>query len=327
LQSSLDGTVGQDALVSKEPPMIIDGLHVPPFNTTLLGVARAVATYYGLPVSDPMLFGGTGHAFLTNIHETLCPSGPYCWNRKPFFALLANIGAEMTDQGFFSKNNTLEERAGIETLLKDHLDQGGPCALVNMEYQLISGYDASGFITSQPWAPHSNFPPGHLTFGSWAEFGSEIHVNFFTFNKVDAKSERDIILGGLKYAIDLYENPSAHTAPPYSTGAEAYETWVTAVENGHGADHGNWWNATVWGESRRMAARFFAEIQSKYPRLSERSAWLAEQYGLIADRLSRVSDKAGGNEEKIRALREAASMEKQCIARIREVVELMAESG
>jgi hypothetical protein len=305
--------------------VIIEGLAVPPFNTTLLGLVRGVANYYGLTVTDAMLFGGTGHAFLSNVHEELCPSGPYCWKRAPFFALLRNMGIEMIDEGFFSTNSSPQERAKIEGLLKEHLNQGGPCGLVNMEYQLISGYDDSGFITSSPWA--HDFPPKHLAFGSWAEFGSEAHVNFFTFNKVRAKSEREIILGGLRYALDLYENPTAHTAPPYHTGPEAYEVWIAAVEKGHGGSHGNWWNAAVWGESRRMAGRFFAEIQRKYPELAERAGWLSEQYNAIADRLGRVSDKAGDKEEKVRALREISSIERECISGIRELAASLQDGG
>jgi hypothetical protein len=306
--------------------MIIKGLAVPPFNTTLLGVVRGVANYYGLTVTDAMLFGGTGHAFLSNVNEELCPSGPYCWNRAPFYALLRNMGIEMIDEGFFSTDNSPAERARIETVLKDHLNEGGPCGLVNMEYQLILGYDDSGFVTSQPW-PGMDFPPKHLAFGSWAEFGQEVHVNFFTFNKVRAKSERDIILGGLRYALDLYENPAVHTAPPRHTGAEAYEVWIAAVEKGHGGSHGNWWNATVWGESRRTAGRFFAEIQGKYPELAERAGWLSEQYVAIADRLGRVSDRAGDKEEKMRALREIVSIEKECISGIRELAASFQDGG
>lgn len=296
--------------------MIIEGLAVRPWNTTLLGVVRGVADYYGLTVSDAMLFGGTGHAFLSNVNEELCPRAVLL-EPTPFYALLRNMGIEMIDEGFLSANSSPQERGKIEGLLKEHLNQGGPCGLVNMEYQLISGYDDSGFITSSPWA--HDFPPKHLAFGSWAEFGGEVHVNFFTFNKVAAKSERDIILGGLRYAVDLYENPASHTARPYYTGAEAYEVWIAAVEKGHGGSHGNWWNAAVWGESRRMASRFFAEIQGKYPELGEQAAWLSEQYNAIADGLGRVSDRAGDKEEKVHALREISSMEKECISRIGEL--------
>ena len=57
----------------------IPNLKMYPFETTLMGVLKGVADYFDIAVSDAWLFGGSGHAFLINIHEQLCPSGPYVW--------------------------------------------------------------------------------------------------------------------------------------------------------------------------------------------------------------------------------------------------------
>ena len=40
------------------------GIRQAPFHTTLLGVLRGVADHLEIGVSDAMLFGGSGHAFL-----------------------------------------------------------------------------------------------------------------------------------------------------------------------------------------------------------------------------------------------------------------------
>jgi len=69
------------------------------FNTTLMGVVKAVSDFYSLSHSTPTVYGASGHAFMMNIHEVLCPSGPYCFNRKPLFALLMNLGIRTTDLG------------------------------------------------------------------------------------------------------------------------------------------------------------------------------------------------------------------------------------
>ena len=97
--------------------------------------------------------------FLINIHEQLCTSGPYCWNTAGFERLIGNLGLRRADLGFFSSDSRPEDRHKIEAQLRTALDQNIPCALLNLENQLITGYDDAGFLTAQPWAPHVNFPP------------------------------------------------------------------------------------------------------------------------------------------------------------------------
>ncbi|MHB1455570.1 MAG: hypothetical protein ACYC0V_01510, partial [Armatimonadota bacterium] len=94
--------------------MMIENLKQPPFNTTMMGVIHGVADYYGIKTCDPVLFAGSGHAFLMNIHKELCPSGPYCWDRTEFHKLVRNLGIEMVDQGFFHAGSSDSERAAIE---------------------------------------------------------------------------------------------------------------------------------------------------------------------------------------------------------------------
>lgn len=310
-------------IFEKEENVKIENLRMPPFNTTLMGVLRGVFDYYGIKASDPMVYGGSGHAFLMNIHEVLCPSGPYCWNYEKFYNLVGNLGIEMTDHGFFSKQSNEVERKAIETLLKEQLDNGIPCSLVNMEHQLITGYDETGFMTAQPWAPHVNFPPDHLTFGTWAEFGDECHVNFFSFRKIEPASEERTIADSLKYAVDLYRHPSNHTEEPYGVGADAYTKWIGAVKNGHGSSHGNWWNGTVWAECRGKAAEYFMEIASKYPDVASAANDLAADYGAIAEALRKASDKGMDSQEKIKILEQTATKEAGCINRIDELAACM----
>jgi|ETNmetMinimDraft_35_1059890.scaffolds.fasta_scaffold50245_2 hypothetical protein len=293
--------------------MIIEGLQVPPFNTTLMGVVRGVTDLYGYSYSDAMLYGGTGHAFAMNIHEGLCPSGPYCWKSERFDALLRNLGVVRTDLGFFSSESSASERVAVEATIKEHLDRGQPCALANMENQLITGYDDTGFLTSQPWLPHADFPPGHLTWGSWAELGEEIHINFFTFERVPPAGAPDIVLESIECAVDMSRHPESYTDEPYGFGPLAYEKWIGAVEKGHGSEHGNWWNGTVWAECRARASDYLRKLGQLHPELGQSMTGLAESYAAIADHLAKASDKELDDAEKIRLLRESAAIERDCV--------------
>jgi hypothetical protein len=296
--------------------MVMDSLRMPPFNTTLMGVLRGVLDYHGLGPSDALLYGGSGHAFLMNIHEELCPSGPYCWKMSPFRELVRNLGVEMTDLGFFSKESDAPARAAIEGRVRELVEAGVPCSLLNMEHQLITGWDETGFLSAQPWAPRVSFPPGHLAFGTWAELGDEVHVSFFSFRKVEPACEAAVVAGGLRHAVDLHRRPFRHTDKPYAVGAQAYAAWIAAVEKGHGASHGNWWNGTVWSECRHQASELFSQIAASYPGVERSALELAADYKAIAEALAKASDKALASGEKVRLLREAAAREAGSLAAI-----------
>jgi hypothetical protein len=272
--------------------MKLENLTQGPLNTTMMGVVKAVLDYYRFGHSAPWAFGGSGLAFPINIHEQLCPSGPYCWKYEGVRRLLRNLGIEMTDLGFFHGQSTPAERAAVELKLRQALDAGAPCSLVNMEHQVISGYDDRTFYTAKPWGDCcGGFPPATLTFGGWPEFKDETHVNFFTFRKLAPADERTVVRESLGYALDLHRHPEKYSFEHYGIGPNAYDNWHRAVPE-HGSSHGNWWNATVWSECRTMAAGYFSEIGQRFGAGVAAAPELGREYREIADLLARAADKA-----------------------------------
>ncbi|MDW7658447.1 MAG: hypothetical protein SCM11_14860 [Bacillota bacterium] len=301
--------------------MFLD-IKVPSFNATLMGIVRGVADYYGLTYSDAQLYGLSGHAFMINIHDSLCASGPYCWKRQPFYDALLNTGIRMDEGQFIDSNITQNERNKIEASLISRLDRGELCGFVNLEYQLITGYDETGFITTQPWTG-IDYPPGHLAFSSWQEFGKEIHVNFFTFDKTEPAPEKTAIIAGLRFARDQADRASACSEAKYHTGPGAFDTWITAVEAGHGDGHGNRWNGMVWAECRQFAARYCHELADKYPETASLADGIRFGYQIIADNLLKVSDKKLDAAAKIRLLREAKLHEQDCLDQMDHFIEAL----
>ena len=300
---------------------IVPNLKMRPFNTTLMGVLKGVSDYFKMPLSDAWLFGGSGHAFLINIHEELCPSGPYVWNYETFFKLAENLGIEMKDLGFFHPKSTPDDIKQIEEVLKERIDDNVPCSLLNLENQLISGYNGKHFITQQPW-PGVDFPPKTLTFQTWEELGKEFHISFFGFARTERADELTVIKDSLRYAVDLARNPSKYRHEHYYVGLEAYDTWIKAVEAGHGPSHGNWWNGTVWWECRQMASEYFSEIASKFKgETSQKAENLSEQYGDLAKLLNEAKEKELADDRKTKTLLEAKRIEKLLINEIEEFLD------
>ncbi len=301
----------------------IPNLKMAPYNTTLMGVLKGVADYFGLASSGAWLFGASGHAFLINIHEELCPSGPYCWNPESFRRLVGNLGILIQDLGFFSADSGPSERAKIEEVLRRKIDAATPCSLLNMENQLISGYDDAHFILQKPWPMDLPITPATLTFGTWHELGAEVHVDFHAFTKTRKADDETAIRQSLGWAVDIAHAPGKYTEKPYHAGLEAYDAWIDAVKNGQGSSHGNWWNGTVWSECREMASGCFTEIGRRRPGISKKAGELSGQYRSLAELLRKVSNKELVADEKIRLLLEAKRIEESGIRKIEELLGAM----
>jgi hypothetical protein len=294
--------------------MILQGLKRAPFNSTMMGALRGAADYYGLGVSDGWLYGASGHAFVINIHRELCPSGPYCYDRGPIYDLLRNVGLDVTCLGFHHEGSPPDAREEAERLLRNALDRGAPCFLVNMEFQLITGYDDTGFLTAQPWEGH-DFPPAHLTFGSWSELGDGIHMDFHIVDRCAPASPSEAAVAAIRYGIGVWHTPPASPETAYAMGADAYRVWADAVRAGHGSSHGNWWNATVWAECRARAADFLREAAPVL--LSPSTAEVAAaEYAEVAVLLERCGDKEMPADDKVGALDRAAEIEGAAVARL-----------
>ena len=294
--------------------MKLEKLSQAPLNTTFMGVIRGVFNYYGIAASDSILFGASGHGFAINIHTELCPSGPYCWNNQPVMDLLQNLGVRMDSLGYFSAECSLEVRRHVEGLIRMHLEGGHPCSLMNLENQLIYGFDENGFLVAQPW-PGMDFPPKSLAFGTWHEMGDEIHVEFYSFMPTSRINLDSAIEQSLRYAVRVWRGPELQTSGPYGFGPDAYENWRNAIQAGFGTTHGNWWNGTVWSECRRYLAGYFQEVGLRLvePRLGED---LSKNFATIADLLAKVAEKDRATEDQIEKLHIAQATEETSIARI-----------
>jgi len=84
-----------------------------------------------------------------------------------------------------------------------------------------------------------DFPPTHLTFGSWDEIKDEIHACFFSFEKTEVADPSSSFLHALRFIKDLNLNPSDHTMASYTCGLAAYDVWISGVEKWYGVEHGN----------------------------------------------------------------------------------------
>ncbi|HEX7320234.1 MAG TPA: hypothetical protein VF399_07755 [bacterium] len=304
--------------------MKLENIKMPGFNTSLMGVIKGVLDHYQFKISDAKAFSGSGHAFLINVHEVICPSGPYCWKRDGFVKLVKNLGLEMIDLGFISAESSAEDRRKLEQSVIGYLDKGVPCSVENMDNQIIYGYENDKLLLVQPWGSEVDITPPALTFGTWQEFGKEIHANFYAFKKIDKKDDTIIIKESLIYGVDLFENPSKYSWEKYRIGLAAYDNWAQGVENGHGTEHGNWWNGMVWSECRNMASAYLAEIAGTLTgKPSKAATHLSSMYKDIASNLAKISDKKMAAPDKLQIIKELKVQEEKAVKGIKELLAVL----
>ncbi len=304
--------------------MRLKNLSQPPYQTTLLGVVKGALDYHGIRLTDAAAFGGSGHAFLINVHEEVCPSGPYCWKHDEFWPLVRNLGLDVEDLGFFTADSSPAERAAVESKLLAALDAGLPCAVQNMENQLIAGHEDGGFLLLRPWECAPEVTPAALSFGTWAEFGNEVHASFFILRKTAPAPADKTLRDSLRWACDLFFKPENYGFERYGVGPRAYDNWARAVEKGLGGSHGNWWNAEVWSESRAMASAWFhALAETERPTRAELARLLSGDYADIAELLKSIGDKTMPVPEKVATIAELKARELRAVGHIQTYLAVM----
>lgn len=299
------------------------GLVQPPYDTSLVGVVKGALDYYGVDTTPAETFVLSGHAFAINIHEELCPSGPYCWDQDRFRDLLPNLGIRMVELGMVMPTAGTADRERLAERVRSELDDGNVCSVLNLDHQLVVGYDDTGFDLALPWGEGAvGSTPSRLTFGTWQEFVSGPPVAFFRFDPTPRRSASTATRSVLDFAVDIWRCPEQFAESPYGTGDLAYRNWLLGIDAGHGGSHGNWWNAVVWGECRERAGDYFQALAAaEFPgAIDQRKARdLAVDYRTLSRLLYRASDKTASVADKRRFVEQARDLDAACVERIAEL--------
>ena len=302
--------------------MRVDNLQQPPYDTSLMGVVKGALDHLGLKSSPAEAFVVSGHAFLINIHEELCPSGPYVWNIEPFMRLVGNLGLRMECLGTAMPASAPAEKAALEGRVREAMDDGAVCSLMNLDNQLLLGYDDEGFVAAQPWsAPAADSTPARLTYGTWVEYQAGPPLTFFKFTPGDA-APKSAVNDALAFALDVWANSETLAHDHYALGAAAYANWLGAIDAGDADEHGNWWNAVVWAECRERAGDYFQSVAaSEFEGAIDRQGarLLAVDYRALSRLLYRASDKTASAAQKHQLVGKARDLEARCVDRIAEL--------
>ena len=178
------------------------------------------------------------------------------------------------------------ERERIDGELRRAIDAGVPCSVCNDEYQLITGYDNTGFYSV---GPYPNLLPRRLTFSTWEEWGDSIYAYFFVHEKAEPAERAGLVRESLEFAIDVFRAPADFNLDGYAVGPAAYDLWLAASDE-DAVSFGSDWNARVWGECRDYAARYLEEVAEWFPSTAPAANGLARSYREVSQNLLSLTD-------------------------------------
>jgi len=114
---------GLVAKKKKAEPVMLEHLSWKPFWTTHMGCIKGCLDYLEMDVSDAWLYGTSGHAFVINIHEQLCPSGPTAWVTEKMIDLAKNVGYTFEGiTGYMNDTNSAEVQKQAWDMVRKAID-------------------------------------------------------------------------------------------------------------------------------------------------------------------------------------------------------------
>jgi hypothetical protein len=244
----------------------LENLRWAPQWVSHLGCIRGCLDYLGVKMTDGWLYGGTGHAFLLNIHDNgSCPSGPTAWNHSVIFTLGENLGFSIDGvTGMKEKGELHDAQKRAWELVRRSIDEGTPCygwEMAMPEYYVVYGYDDVGYYYSGPEAHEGRGPK------PWREL-ADTGIGWLEMRTVkpgQAAGDVTTVRDALSFALEIGRSSDKWILPRYNGGLAGYDSWIRAMENGSASRFGVGYNASVWARCRRLAPEFLREAKGRLP--------------------------------------------------------------
>jgi len=239
----------------------LDGLRWEPCWMSQVGCLKGCLAHLGVEITWPHLYGLTAQAFIINMHETCCPSGPTAWKSSEMIAaLLPNLGAEAefvleSEHG----DSLVEAQVNAWEMVRRHLDAGRPVYGFDLdvpEYYVIHGYDHTGYYYRGSGCEEGAGPKPWQDQG----VGGTGSVVFAGLKPCRRSGTKAAVVDALEMALRFADPEDPWSHEHYTRGPAAFDTWAHALASGIADEFGHRYCAAVWAECRHHAVRFLTEL-------------------------------------------------------------------
>lgn len=256
-----------------------------------LGCVKGCLDYLGVEMTNGWLYGGTGHAFVLNVHEEVCPSGPTAWSTEKLFELGRNLGYVVDGvSGSKRQEDLVDLQQRAWTHAREAIDQHLPCygwELDIPEFYVIYGYDDVGYLYSGPGCIEGKGPK------PWGELG-DTGIGWIELNSIkpgEAAGDATIVRQALAFVLEHAQSPDKWIHPGYKAGLDGFDYWIRSVEAGTASDMGMSYNAAVWALCRHYGVEFLEEARGRLDGALEPLFGEAlMHYRMVAEQLKAVSE-------------------------------------
>ena len=269
----------------------LEGLGIAKVDTAHMGCIKGCMDFMGVEEPAHWIYGATAHAFVLNIRETVCVSGPYAWDKQMIMDLGRNLGhiarwivvpkRETSDDVFAQRQREVWD------LVRESIDRGDPCYgyevyLPIPDYYVIPGYDDVGY-----------YYDGCVTGGPtpWDKLGTHdvMVLEVCLLEPCEPSPPDQTVREALAMSLRFNRDPGGMVFPTYASGQEAYELWAGELESGRALWDHHSWNAFLWRDCRRMAVEFLREAKERLPgRCDAAFDEAIAHYADVRDRLDAV---------------------------------------
>jgi hypothetical protein len=262
-----------------------------------MGCLKGCLDFLKIEISDAWLYGGTGHAFVINLAEDVCPSGPTAWMTGKLFELGPNLGYKLDNVfGFKHQDDFAEVQARAFQHVQHAIDQGHPCygwELEIPEFYVVYGYDdaaadsGAGYYYSGPGCDEGKGPKPLNELG---DTGIGV-VEMYSVSPGETADDVSTIREALTFALQHAANPKEWIFEGYASGLKGFDNWIAALQAGKASDMGMRYNTGVWLECRRNAVGFLKEARTRLAgKADAQFDAAATAYEVVADRLGEVAE-------------------------------------
>ncbi len=244
----------------------------------------------GIECDQVDVAGFSGYAFHLGIHHDVCASGPTVldWDRLSHGEHRlgrATVQLRSPDCGLSSRAREDSCRAALE-LVRRELLAGRPCVLWGAfapEFAVVTGIEGEAYLVrSFKEVLHQEQPaiPFHAT-----EPAAGVYVLGFPAEADYSALQRDLL--AILEALRHWARPAYG---PYRFGAQAYDTWIEALNAKRADRFGCGYNAACYAEGRRFAQEFFDRVSTRRPLAANLLRDVADSYRDAATAMKRASE-------------------------------------